>query len=117
MTALEESLPWPPPDERAELVRELRRENGKLLAIVVGTLGVGSDTDPRKGPPVDLSRHAIEILQAIGKADDDCHVAHYIRLGRQYGLTFATIARLLDKAEDDVRLLVVESERGDNRDG
>lgn len=93
---------WPMPDRRAEQNRELRRENGKLLDIVVATLGVGSGTDPHKGPPADLTGHAIEILQAIGKASDDLHVAHYIRLGRQYRLTFATIARLLDRDEDDV---------------
>lgn len=98
MTALEESLPWPPPDERAEQIRELRRENGKLLAIVAG---VGSDAGPRKGQ--DRRRHAVEILQAIGKADDDRHVAHYVRLGRQYGLTFSTIATLLGKSVDEVR--------------
>lgn len=98
MTALEESLPWPPPDERAEQIRELRRENGKLLAIVAG---VGSDAGPRKGQ--DRRRHAVEILQAIGKADDDRHVAHYVRLGHQYGLTFSTIATLLGKSVDEVR--------------
>lgn len=101
MTALEESLPWPPPDERAEQIRELRRENGKLLAIVVG---VGSDAGPRKGQ--DRRRHAVEILQAIGKADDDRHVAHYVRLGRQYGLTFSTIATLLGKSVDEVQELL-----------
>lgn len=94
-------MPWPPPDERAEQIRELRRENGKLLAIVAG---VGSDAGPRKGP--DRRRHAIEILQAIGKANDDRHIAHYVRLGRQYGLTFFTIATLLGRYEDDVRELV-----------
>ncbi|MBT2266297.1 hypothetical protein [Rhodococcus erythropolis] len=97
MTALEESLPWPPPDGRAEQIRELRRENGKLLAIVAG---VGSDAGPRKGQ--DRRRHAIEILQAIGKADDDRHVAHYVRLGHRYGLTFFTIATLLGKSEVEV---------------
>lgn len=97
MTALGESLPWPPPDERAEQIQELRRENGKLLAIVAG---VGFDASPRKG--LDRRRHAIEILQAIGKADDDRHVAHYVRLGRQYGLTFLTIATLLGKSEVEV---------------
>lgn len=101
MSALDESLPWPPPDERAAQIRELRRENGKLLAIVVG---VGSDAGPRKGQ--DRRRHAIEILQAIGKADDDRHIAHYVRLGRQYGLTFFTIATLLGRYEDDLRQLV-----------
>ncbi|MGM5069799.1 hypothetical protein EU244_033795 [Rhodococcus qingshengii] len=97
MTTLDESLPWPPPDERAEQIRELRRENGKLLAIVAG---VGSDAGPRKGQ--DRRRHAVEILQAIGKAGDDRHVAHYVRLGHQYGLTFVTIATLLGKSVDDV---------------
>lgn len=101
MTALDESLPWPPPDARAEQIRELRRENGKLLAIVAG---VGSDAGPRKGQ--DRRRHAIEILQAIGKADDDRHVAHYVRLGRQYGLTFSTIATLLGKSVDEVQELL-----------
>lgn len=101
MTALEESLPWPPPDERAEQIRELQRENGKLLAIVAG---VGSDAGPRKGQ--DRRRHAIEILQAIGKANDDRHVAHYVRLGRQYGLTFSTIATLLGKSVDEVQELL-----------
>lgn len=110
MTALEESLPWPPPDERAEQIRELRRENGKLLAIVAG---VGSDAGPRKGQ--DRRRHAVEILQAIGKADDDRHVAHYVRLGRQYGLTFSTIATLLGKSVDETHALCV-AESGDDSD-
>ncbi|TSD47961.1 hypothetical protein FFI94_018775 [Rhodococcus sp. KBS0724] len=103
MTEVDDSLPWPPPDKRANVIRELRRENGKLLEIVVGTLGVGSDTDPRKGQAgTNRKRHAIEILQAIGQARNDRHTAHYIRLGRQYGLTFPTIANLLDITEGDV---------------
>ncbi|MDV6275401.1 hypothetical protein R3Q06_18050 [Rhodococcus erythropolis] len=109
MTALEESLPWPPPDGRAEQIRELRRENGKLLAIVAG---VGSDAGPRRGQ--DRRRHAVEILQAIGKADDDRHVAHYVRLGRQYGLTVFTIATLLGKSADEVHEFV---KAGDGRSG
>lgn len=110
MTALDESLPWPPPDGRAEQIRELRRENGKLLAIVAG---VGSDAGPRKGQ--DRRRHAVEILQAIGKADDNRHVAHYVRLGRQYGLTFFTIATLLGKSVDETHALA-GAESGDHRD-
>lgn len=111
MTELDDSLPWPPPDKRANVIRELERENKSLLALVMNTPGVRSTTDPRKGQArANRKRHAIEILQAIGKAGNDLHTAHYIRLGRQYGLTFPTIATLLDIAEGDVHEILDRTE-------
>ncbi|MCZ9635286.1 hypothetical protein [Rhodococcus sp. BH5] len=107
MSPLDDSLPWPPPDGRADLIRELRRENATLLALVVDIPGAGVTAGPRAGQTrSSRKRHALQILRAIGKADNDCHVAHYVRLGRQYGLTCRTIAALIDRPEDDIRAIL-----------
>ncbi|MCD2153444.1 hypothetical protein LQL77_06935 [Rhodococcus cerastii] len=115
MSALEESLPWPPPDERAVQIRELRRENGKLRAVVAGLVGVGSDAGSRLGDTDGARRDlAVEMLRSIGQFRSDRHMSHYVGLARRYQVPVAEIAAALGVTEDDVCGLLAGQGGGDD---